>query len=116
MSVRHLDGRRHRRCTRSAEDVTDELDGLESRVLRRCERRREELDLAQPLPRELRDPSLGAERQLHGAGHGNQLVLVLHAASLGDEIVDRHRVVEGSDARDADPPMAELAAGPDELR
>jgi hypothetical protein len=28
----------------------------------------------------------------------------------GDEIVDRYRVVEASDARHADPPMAELAA------
>jgi hypothetical protein len=32
--VGHLDGRGNRRCTRSAEDVADELDGLESRVLR----------------------------------------------------------------------------------
>ena len=45
-----------------------------------------------------------------------QLVLVLHAADLRDQVVDRHCAVEGSDARDADPAMAELAAGRDELR
>ena len=90
--------------------------GSRARILRGCERRGEELDLAQPLARELGDPSLCAERQLHRAGHRSQLVLVLDAPNRGGEVVDRHGAVEGSDAGDTDLSVAELAAGPDELR
>ena len=115
-SAGHLDRRCDRRRARAAEDAADELDGLAGRVLRRSERRREQLDLAQSLACELGDLPLCAERQRHRSPDGAQLVIVLHAPDLRDQIVDRHRTVERADARDADPPLAQLAAGRDELR